>query len=194
MHLAPGLSVIFTHSSARMSFGCDLLSLINPTFVIHIPPCSCSRALEDIGEKREMLFPWNPGNGSPLEFWESRCSFQEMTVFLSSKWSESAPVDHCFPFNSAACALDLVWYCCFDGLSSFFFPPMLILNGSCQILMDRHLHSFTDVDVGKDYDMCGRMSVFAYDLYPYGYYHTHTHTDKWTHIPGKVLQVWKHGL
>lgn len=75
-----------------------------------------------------------------------------------------------------------------------FFPPVLILDVNCQIHIDGHLHSFADVDVGNDYGMCGRMSMFAHDHYPYRGYHTHTRTDKWTHIPGKVLQVWKHGL
>ena len=75
-----------------------------------------------------------------------------------------------------------------------FFPPVLLLDVSCQIHMDRHLHSLTNVDVGKDSDTCGHTSMFAHDLCPNGDYHTHTHTDKWTHIPGKVLKVWKHGL
>lgn len=152
--------------------------MINTTFVITFPQWSGSRTLEDFGEKREMLFPWNPGTGFYLEMWKSRCRLQTKKTVFVLKWL----------LFSISCSFILLLV-----RLAYFFPPVLIFDASCQIHMDRHLHSLTVVDVGKDHNTCGHTCMFAYDLRPHGDYHTRTRTDKWTHIPGKVLQVWKHG-
>lgn len=178
MHLAPGLSVIFTHSSARMSLGL-WLALTDKSNICH--PSPTTQLFQSSGRH------WREkGNVVSMEPWKwissgilGKPAFvpREGPSLLSS--NEAIQLHLTIVFHLI---IQLVyiwiwsWYCCLYELSSsFFFAPVLILNVSCQVLMDRHLHSFTDVDVGKDYNTCGRMSVFAHDLYPHGYYRTHTH-------------------
>ncbi len=137
-----------------------------------------------------MLFLWNRGTGFSLKLWETQRWFRKKTVYLFS--NEVNLLQLTIVFHLIRQLVCRIWF--LMGCPIVFFPLMLFLDVSCQIHSDRHLHSLTNVDVGKDYDTCGRTSMFTHDLCPCGDYHTQIRTDKWTHIPGKVLQVWKHGL
>lgn len=76
------------------------------------------------------------------------------------------------------------------GCLKVFFPAVLILDESCQTHMDGHLCSFIAVDVGKDWDVCGHTSVFAHDLYPYGYYHTHRQMNTYSRKGSASVKTW----
>lgn len=123
-----------------------------------------------------------PGMRLSIKLWETNHWF--LLVFKWLEWSGAC--DSCFPFNNAACGWDRSHVTVLDRLADSVLSTWCELSNShgqtpsqLHWCWCRHrLHVWTYV--------CLHMIAIPTD--------NTTHADKWTHIPGKVVQVWKHGL
>lgn len=135
--------------------------------------------------KGKSCFPWSPGTTSSLGLWESQR--RRPSISSRMKWIR------CHALLISILITQLVESghvnAVFDRLSVFPFHQCCCSTSAVK-LVHRHLHSLTDVDVGKDNDTCGHASAFAHDLRPHGEYHTHTHADISTHKGTERVKTW----